>query len=69
MAPVEDPGEEAEEICPRDDDGEAAQDVEPIKQLHSPDQPTDDQYECHRCDHYPYRTWCKYCVWLKVPSM
>ena len=60
MAPVEDPNREAEEIEVQDD--ELEQEVEAARQAHSPTQPTDEGLECHRCDHHPYRSWCKFCA-------
>ena len=59
VMPLEDPGLEAEEIEVQDDD---EQDVEQARQAHSPPQPTDQEMESHRCDHHPYRSWCKFCV-------
>ena len=56
VAPLEDPGGE-EEIHIKDED-----EAEPVKVMKSPTQPTPQQEEEHRIDHYPYRSWCKYCA-------
>ena len=42
-------------------DGDA-EDVDPVKRATDPGQPTAADVESHRCDHYPYRSWCKWCV-------
>ena len=47
VAPLEDPGGE-EEIHIRDED-----EAEPVKVMKSPAQPTPQQEEEHRIDHYP----------------
>ena len=39
-----------------------AEDVESIPKLPDPGQPTPQEWEDHRCDHHPYRSWCKFCV-------
>ena len=64
MAPIEHPGVVEEEIvidC-NDEADEPSAEVEPIKQANNPTQPTMEQLESHRCDHMPYRSWCKQCV-------
>ncbi len=56
IMPLEDGGgEEGIEI---EDEDEA----EPVKISRSPTQPTPQQEEEHRIDHYPYRSWCIFCV-------
>jgi len=52
---LEDPGGEGEIICQECD-------VEPLKIATNPGQPTAEELENHRCDHQPYRSWCKWCV-------
>ena len=56
MAPVEDVGEDIVEIC---DDDET--EVQPANRSPDPGQPTAADMERHRCDHIPYRSWCKWC--------
>jgi len=52
---LEDPAAEGEIVCEECD-------VEPLKVATDPGQPTATQIENHRCDHQPYRSWCKWCV-------
>ncbi len=56
MAPLEVPVGEAEVHI------EDEQEVEPVKVAHNPRQPTVQELEDHRCDHLPFRSWCKWCV-------
>ena len=59
--PIEDSVTTAEEIEVQDDNG-IEQEAEPATYTHNPPQVSDADYEAHRCDHYPYRSWCKFCV-------
>ena len=52
---LEDPEGEGEAQCQECE-------VEPLKIATDPGQPTGVQIENHRCDHQPYRSWCKWCV-------
>ena len=57
MAPIEEPGTEEERI---DIEDEAEEEEEPVKPANSPENPSPEEVECHRCGgHYPYRVWCK----------
>ena len=55
MAPLEDPGPEAERI-------EIEEDTEPAQYIPDPGRPSQEEVECHRCDHWPFRSWCEWCV-------
>ena len=56
VAPLETAGDKQEiEIQDEEESG-------PVKISRSPAQPTAKQEEEHRIDHYPYRSWCKFCV-------
>ena len=59
MAPIEDAAEEEGEITIRD---EEEQDAEPLKVARDPKLPSEDDVECHRCSHIPFRSWCRWCV-------
>ena len=59
MAPTEDAAEDEGEITIRD---EEAQDAEPFKVARGPKLPPEDDVECHRCSHIPFRSWCRWCV-------
>ena len=41
---------------------DASEDPEPLRVLADPGQPTAEQLELHRLTHWPYRSWCKWCV-------
>ncbi len=56
MAPLETPGDHGE-VHIKDED-----EAEPVKMAKDPGQPTKEQEIEHRVDHYPYRSWCKFCV-------
>ena len=43
-------------------DESEGQDAEPVKHAKIPSQPTPEQFERHRTDHYPYRSWCRWCI-------
>ena len=51
---------EAEERAPLDLDEE--QEVEEVPKVPDQWQPSEAEMEDHRCDHCPYRSWCKWCV-------
>ena len=34
----------------------------PLKHAHDPIQPSEAEMEKHRVTHYPFRTWCKWCI-------
>ena len=61
LAPLEDPLAEGEVNI---DDAEAEEeDAAPARHAVSPTMPTDEgELERHRVDHYPFRSWCKYCI-------
>ena len=54
MAPLETANEGEIEI---EDEEE-----EPLKIARDPRLPPPGEVEGHRCTHYPYRSWCKFCV-------
>ena len=60
MAPVEDGTEEEEEITIQDE--EAEQEAEPLRVARDPKLPSQEDVECHRCSHIPFRSWCRWCV-------
>ena len=64
MAPVEDGRGEEEEIEIQDEiqDEEAEQDAEPFRVARDPKLPSQEDVECHRCSHIPFREWCRHCV-------
>ena len=46
------------EVCdPADEEA-----VQPHRVMRNPQMPTQKEKEDHRCTHWPYRSWCKYCV-------
>ena len=47
------------------DDGKGdPEDAEDVKVAPDPGQPSEKEMEEHRTKgHYPYRAWCKWCVW------
>jgi hypothetical protein len=59
MAPIEDAAEGEDEITIQD---EEEQDAEPLKVARDPKLPSEDDVECHRCSHIPFRSWCRWCV-------
>ena len=59
LAPLEDPLTEGEVNI---DDAEE-EDAAPARHAISPTLPADEaEIERHRVDHYPFRSWCKYCI-------
>ena len=56
MAPLETPGGDGEVNIEDEDENE------PVKMAKDPGQPSAAQEKEHRVDHYPYRSWCKFCV-------
>ena len=56
IAPTEE-ALEGQEIIIQDEN-----DIEPVKVMHDPGQPTQVQVEQHRVAHVPYRSWCRWCV-------
>ena len=58
IAPLEDELEEGE-INVDENDG---QEAETIKHAPTPKDPTPEEIELHRTDHYPFRSWCKWCI-------
>ena len=56
MAPLETPGGDGEVHIADEDENE------PVKMAKDPGQPSAEQEKEHRVDHYPYRSWCKFCV-------
>ena len=58
LAPFEEAPAEGEVVI----DGEEEEEVEPLKNAANPAQPTAAQLEEHRADHFPFRTWCKFCI-------
>ena len=65
-ADFEDEVQDEEEIQVKDDvDSEFACgdcEVENIKSMKDPGNPTLEQLEEHRASHLPYRSWCRWCV-------
>ena len=59
MAPFGDEVKQDAEVEIQDD---VEEDIEPVKYAHGPKQPSPEEVECHRCDHQPFRSWCKWCV-------
>ena len=60
LAPLEDPLVEGEVDI---DDAEEEEDAAPARHAASPSLPTDEgEIERHRVDHYPFRSWCKFCI-------
>ena len=41
---------------------EEEQDDEPLKVARDPQLPSQEDVECHRCCHIPFRSWCRWCV-------
>ena len=58
LAPVED-GLEEGEIVVEDESEEEAPDLKHATDIASPSK---EQIEKHRVCHYPYRSWCKWCI-------
>ena len=56
MAPLEDEAETGEVNI--EEEEEAA----PLKHAPDPAQPSEEEVENHRVSHYPFRTWCKWCI-------
>ena len=56
IAPLETPGGEGEVHIEDEDESE------PVKIARDPGQPTAQQEKEHQVDHYPYRSWCRFCV-------
>ena len=54
---MEDVGDKEEEIT-IEDEQEAAN----LKHVPEPGNPSPEEVESHRCDHFPFRSWCKFCV-------
>ena len=42
------------------------EDIEELRVAPSPTLPTESEVAEHRITHYPYRSWCKYCVMCKA---
>ena len=60
MVPLEDGAAEGEEIEIQDE--EAEHDAEPLRIARGPELPSQDDVECRRCSHIPFREWCRNCV-------
>ena len=45
-----------------DIDIDESEDAEPLKVMPDPGQPTAEQLELHRLTHWPFRSWCPWCV-------
>ena len=60
LAPFEDSlaGMDEGEVHIEEDHEEAA----PARHSRSPSTPSKDDEEQHRADHYPFRSWCKFCI-------
>ena len=58
LAPLEDALEEGEVNV----EDESAEDVPDLKHASNVASPSAEQVEGHRVTHYPYRSWCKWCV-------
>ena len=58
LAPLEDALEEGEVNV----EEESAEDVPDLKHASNVASPGAEQVEKHRVTHYPYRSWCKWCI-------
>ena len=58
IAGLEDPDAEGEIVV---DDENETDDAEPLEHAKDPGMPTQAEREKHRCDHYPFRSWCRFC--------
>ena len=58
LAPLEDALEEGEVNV----EEESAEDVPDLKHASNVASPSAEQVEGHRVTHYPYRSWCKWCI-------
>ena len=61
MAPLEEPGRDGAAI-EIEENADGAEEEEPAKIAADPGQPSQEEKESHRIDHYPYRAWCRWCV-------
>ena len=59
MAPLEDVGAEGEHIEVEEEESER---IHPARYLPDPGRPSTQEMESHRCDHWPFRSWCEFCV-------
>jgi len=62
MGPIEYGAEVDEGIHVNAEYDEAEGETDSAKFMRSPEQPSDAIVDQHRCDHQPYRSWCKFCV-------
>ena len=60
VAPLEDVGADGENIEIKVEEEE--EEGIPAKQLPDPGRPSASEIECHRNDHWPFRSWCEFCV-------
>jgi hypothetical protein len=60
MASIEDGEEDEEEIEIEHEEDE--EDAQPLRIARDPKLPSQDDIECHRCSHIPFRDWCRHCV-------
>ncbi len=56
----EEPAQQEAEVAPETLQESGESNVQRV--LPDPGQPTPSQVEEHRCDHWPYRSWCPFCV-------
>ena len=54
---MEDAGDEEEEVTIEEE-----QEAENLRHAPDPGSPSFAEVEAHRCDHFPFRSWCKFCV-------
>ena len=59
VAPLEGKAADDDAVEITEEDGE---EEDPSKYLCSPCQPTAEEEEEHRCTHWPFRSWCRFCV-------
>ena len=55
VAPVEDE-------CCDEENVDIDEEGEPMRYVPDPGQPSIEEIERHRCDHWPFRSWCQWCV-------
>ena len=65
-----DKGVFAEDAVSEPGDGDlhaqSGEDVQPVRTGPNPMKPSIEEVEAHRITHYPYRSWCRWCVWGKA---
>ena len=60
---TEDEEEAEDDEDEEEDEGdEEEEEAEETKVMKDPDQPSEKEWEEHRVDHWPFRSWCPHCV-------